>query len=100
MIVLAGTFKFNPEKMDIARPAVAAVIAASRAEEGCITYSFAQDVSDPTLVRVFEAYADRAALEAHWASAHFAAWKGVREAIGMHDRDLKIYEVASVTATP
>lgn len=100
MIIVAGAFRFNPEKMDVARPAVAAVIEGSRAEPGCITYSFAQDVSDPTLVRVFEVYEDQAALDAHRASPHFNAWKGMREAIGMHDRQLKIYEVASVTDTP
>ena len=100
MIIVAGTFRFNMDKMDVARPAVAAVIAGSRAEEGCITYAFAQDVSDPGLVRVFEVYKNQAALDAHRASDHFAEWRGVREAIGMHDRQLKVYEVASVTDTP
>ena len=100
MIILAGTFRFNPEKMDAARPAVAAIIQHSNAEAGCVSFSFAQDVADPALVRVFEVWRDQAALDAHWATPHFAAWKGAREAIGMHDRQLKLYEVAKVTETP
>lgn len=100
MIILAGTFRFDPNKMAAARPAVAAIIEASRAEPGCVTFSFAQDVADPELVRVFEVWRDQAALDEHWASPHFAAWKGAREAIGMHDRQLRLYEVSSVRETP
>lgn len=100
MIVLAGTFRFDPGKMATARPAVSAIIDKSRAEVGCVTFSFAQDVAEPDLVRVFEVWRDQAALDKHWATPHFAAWKAAREAIGMHDRRLKLYEVAKVTETP
>lgn len=100
MIVLAGTFRFNPEKMDAARPAVAAIIAQSRLEQGCVHFSFGQDVLDPALVNVFEIWRDQAALDFHRASPHMAAWRAAREAIGMHDRQLKLYEVAGVTETP
>ena len=99
MLVLAGTFRFDPATMEIARPAVAAIIAASRAEEGCVTFSFAQDVMDPALVRVFEVWRDQAALDFHRATPHLAAWRAAQPKIGMHDRQLKIYEIASVTET-
>lgn len=100
MIIVAGTFRFDPNKMAAARPATAAIIEASNAEAGCEMFSFAQDIADPTLVRVFEIWRDQAALNEHWASPHFLAWKAARDAIGMHDRALRIYEVASVRDTP
>ena len=74
------------------------MLAASRAEDGCITYSYAIDVQDPGLIRVFEVWRDQAALDAHRETPHFLAWKACRESIGMHDRRLSLYEVS--TATP
>jgi quinol monooxygenase YgiN len=100
MIVLAGTFRFDPTKMEAARPAVAAIIAGSRAEEGCVEFSFAQDVADPALVRVFEVWRDGPALDAHKQTPHFKDWVAAREAIGMHDRQLALYEVSAITPVP
>lgn len=100
MIILAGTFRFDMNKMETARPAVAAIITESRNEEGCLTFSFAQDVLDPTLVRVFEVWRDQAAIDFHRTTPHMAAWRAVQPQIGMHERDLKLYEVAGVTQTP
>ena len=55
---------------------------------------------DPALVRVFEVWRDQAALDFHRATPHLAAWRAAQPKIGMHDRQLKIYEIASVTETP
>lgn len=100
MIILAGTFRFDMNKMDRARPAVAEIITESRKEEGCLEFSFAQDVLDPTLVRVFEIWRDQAAIDFHRTTPHMAAWRAAQPEIGMHDRKLALYEVGTVTPTP
>ena len=51
MIIVAGTFRVEPDKMDALRPHAQAVIAATRQEPGCIVYSFAEDLAEPGLIR-------------------------------------------------
>jgi quinol monooxygenase YgiN len=74
---------------------MARMLAASRAEDGCLTYSYAVDVEDPGLIRVFEAWRDEAALQAHFATAHMAAWRAAWPQFGVSDRNLSLYEVAA-----
>lgn len=51
------------------------LIDASRLEPGVLAYSFAIDIFDKGMFRIFEIYNDRAALEAHMASGHFKEWR-------------------------
>lgn len=51
------------------------LVAKSRAEPGVLAYTFATDILDPELIRIFEIYEDQAALEFHMASSHFQAWR-------------------------
>ncbi len=52
---------------------VADITAATRAEPGCISYDWCRSADDPNLWILVEAYVDRAAGDAHVASAHFQA---------------------------
>jgi quinol monooxygenase YgiN len=52
MLLITGTFRIPPERLAEARPAMAAMIAASRAEAGCLDYSYAEDLLEPGLIRV------------------------------------------------
>jgi quinol monooxygenase YgiN len=51
------------------------MVAASNAEEGCIAYAFTQDVLDPTVLHIVEKWQDEAALLAHFATPHMAAFQ-------------------------
>ena len=95
-VVVAGTFRIPPEKLGDLRPHLEAVIAATRAEDGCLIYSYAVDVQDPGLIRVFEHWRDHAALDAHFQTPHMTAWKEVRAPLGFHDRAISVYEVGTV----
>jgi len=93
MLLIVGTVRIPVENVARARPAVARLIEATRAEDGCLKYGFAEDVLDPGLIHISEAWRDQAALEAHFASAHIAEWRTVWREIGIRDRDLRLYEV-------
>jgi len=95
MIVLTGTVRIAADKLDQARPAMKAVIEATRQEDGCLFYSFGEDVLDPGLIVIAEAWRDEAALGAHLGSAHFAAWREANSALGVTDRQLTVYEAVS-----
>jgi quinol monooxygenase YgiN len=92
MILVTGTIRLPADGLARALPAMQAMIAASRAEPGCLAYSYAIDVSDPTLVHVTERWADRSALAAHFATPHLAEWRAQFTALGIHDRQLILVE--------
>ncbi|HMO44268.1 MAG TPA: putative quinol monooxygenase [Phenylobacterium sp.] len=97
-LVIAGTIFVPPERLAAFRPHMLAMLQASRAEAGCLVYSYAEDVAEPGLIRVFEAWRDQACLDAHFATRHLAAWRAVWPEFGVCDRRLIAYEVASQRA--
>jgi quinol monooxygenase YgiN len=94
-IILAGSFRLPVVRLDEAKPHLEAVIAATRAEDGCLIYSYGHDANDPGLIRVFETWRDQAAVDAHFASAHMQTWRTARERLGISERRIFAYEVAS-----
>lgn len=53
-VVVAGTLRATKGVTHPVMKAMEAMAIASRAEDGCEVYSYARDVFDPTLIRVFE----------------------------------------------
>jgi quinol monooxygenase YgiN len=92
MILVVGTFRLPPENLARALPMAQRVVTATRAEDGCIAYSYAQDLFDPGLIHVSEKWRDRAALAAHFQSAHMQAWVTERAGLDLYDRNIRIYE--------
>ena len=92
-VVLAGSIRCPADRMDAFRPHVVAMVAASRAEPGCIAYSQAESVSDPGLIHIFEHFADEQALADHRASPHMAHWRSMLAEFGVGGRDMKSYDV-------
>lgn len=92
MLIITGTFRVPPSSMAAARPVMAAMVAGSRAEAGCLHYSYGEDVLDPGLIHVTEHWADRATLEAHWASPHIQDWRAAWPGLGIGERALTLFE--------
>ena len=92
MIIVAGSFRIPPSMIEVVRPVMETMILASRDEEGCIEYSYALDVLDKGLVRVIEKWRDRAALEAHFRTAHIAEWRAQVSSLAMSERELTAHE--------
>jgi quinol monooxygenase YgiN len=94
-LIVAGTVRVPPQSLDGLRPHMTAMMTASRAEDGCAAYGYAEDVAEPGLIHVFEVWRDQAALEAHFKTQHMAAWRAAWPSFGVSDRRLFAYEVAS-----
>jgi quinol monooxygenase YgiN len=99
MLIIIGTVRLPPEKLEHARPAMQRMVSASRAEPGCLEYSYAQDVFDPGLIRITEVWSDRAALDAHFASLHIATWRASWRSLGIGERNLVLYEAGEPKPT-
>ena len=92
MILVVGTVRVPEDAFDRARDAMAQMVQATRREDGCIRYAYARDVLDPQVMHISEAWRDREALKAHFATPHMAKWRETVAAIGFTDRDLRIYD--------
>lgn len=97
-IVVVGQFRMPPENMEAARPLMAKVMLATRAEDGCIEYNYAEDVLDPGLIRVSEVWETREQLGAHLKTEHMAIWGQERTALGLSGRAITVFEADAGTA--
>jgi quinol monooxygenase YgiN len=95
MIIVAGTIRVPADKIEVLMPVARETLAATRREAGCISYSYAFDIEDRGLIRIFEEWESRAHLEAHFDQAHMAPWRAKLAEVGASGRSLKRYESAA-----
>lgn len=97
-VIVMGEFRLPAENLEAARPAMERVVTLTRAEDGCLGYSYAADMFDPGLIRISEKWESAEALAAHLAMPHMDEWKRVREGFGLTGRSVTMYEIASERA--
>lgn len=92
MIIVAGTIRVPEDKIDALIPVARETLKATRGEAGCITYSYAFDLEDRGLVRVFEQWDSVGHLEAHFKQPHMGPWRAKLAEVGASGRDIKRYD--------
>ncbi len=97
-VAVIGSFRIPIERLVEARPMMDRLIAATRAEAGCISYAYAMDLFAPGLIRVSELWESREHLAAHFATEHMALWSEQRAGLGLTERDITVYELGSAEA--
>ena len=95
MLVIAGTIRIDPDRQADAVPAAVEMMEATRAEPGCVSYTFSASLAEPGVIHVFEEWKDQTALDAHFASPHMARFQQAIGGFGIRGVDLHRYEVAS-----
>ena len=68
MLLITGTIRLPAGRVRAARPAMRIMIEKSRAEPGCLEYSYAEDVLTPGLMHINELWDSRAHHQAHFRS--------------------------------
>jgi quinol monooxygenase YgiN len=96
MIIVMGHATLGAGELDRLQAEMATQIAATVAEEGCALYSFARDVMDPDTLIISERWSDHAALDAHFASPHMAAFNEALSTANVLDISVKAYENGNV----
>jgi quinol monooxygenase YgiN len=99
VLLVTGTFRLPPARLATAREAMRAMIEASRVEDGCLEYGYAEDVLDPGLIHVREIWRDRAALDRHLLSAHLCNWRATWPDLGIGERELRRHELGAGETT-
>ena len=88
MIIVGGEFEVDPAQRDAFISEREAAMRRSRAEAGCLEYTFAADPLEPGRVILFERWEDQASLDAHLAGPSPAT------AIAARSMSIVLYDVA------
>lgn len=94
MIVVSGVLKLDPANHDSFAELGGTIAAASLAEDGCLAYGWWADAKTPGVFRVFEEWADQAAIDTHFATPHMAEFMGAMGGVGIIEADIHKYEVS------
>ena len=93
MLFVAGKADIDWSKVDDADAGLDAMMAASRAEAGCLGYLLVRDPLNPQTILIHECWQDDAALKAHFAEPHMAVFQR-RFGPAILKVDVKIYDIA------
>lgn len=74
MVIVMGTARMAPGEIERLSDVLRTQVEATNAEDGCEHYSFARDIADPDLLHIAERWRDNAAIAAHFAAPHMAAF--------------------------
>ncbi|HZR81627.1 MAG TPA: putative quinol monooxygenase [Candidatus Binatia bacterium] len=100
MIIVSVEAVVDPGAVERVREALRAMEKASRAEEGCLTYAFSVDITDPSTVRISERWRSMDDLRIHFATPHMAEFQKAIAALSPTKLDIKAFEVAREVALP
>lgn len=94
-LVISGTIVIDPADVDRARGLVAPLVAATRAEAGCLAYGFYTDLDAPGTFHLYEEWESAEANAAHSASDHLATFMAGIAELAVRSARLDRYEVAT-----
>jgi quinol monooxygenase YgiN len=92
MIIVEGWARFAPGESAKFHAAARKMAEETRKESGCLEYAFSQDLMDPDLVRVIERWEGEAALTAHFATPHMAAFNAALSNAKLVGASVKAYK--------
>ncbi len=92
MIIVSGKAKLAPGALAKVQKDMETVIAATRAEAGCIDYSYGAEVTDPDTIIVLEYWESWEALEAHTKQPHMGVWMAKLGEVGVVSQSIRFIE--------
>ncbi len=100
MITITAVIQSAAADIEALRDVLAEMETASRAEEGCLDYTFLQEVSDPDVLRINERWESMEALQKHFGTAHMAKFNEAISARPPRSMDLMIHELGEALSLP
>jgi quinol monooxygenase YgiN len=96
MIVVNAIIESTESDIENLRAALVAMEAASRAEQGCLDYTFSVEVNDSSRLRITECWEHLEALQAHFKTAHMASFQSAVAAHPPKNLDVKFFEAQEI----
>ena len=100
MLLVVGRVRCAADKREDLVALLERMQNASRAEAGCIRYGFFVAVEDPLSFVAVEEWADRAALDRHFAQPHLQEFARGLPAVVSEPPEVAIHEVAATSGFP
>lgn len=94
MIIVTGSVVVRPDDLEEAVEISLEHVRRSRTEPGCLVHSVHHDVEDPNRLVFLEQWADRAALDAHFAVPESAAFVAALSGLAAAPPAMEIHETA------
>jgi quinol monooxygenase YgiN len=97
MIVISGVLEIGrqdvPEFVRLSRE----LLGPTRAEPGCVAYTFAASIDDPDRFEIFEEWTDQEALDAHARTGHYRSWGRALRGLEVKRMAIARYEASDRT---
>lgn len=100
MLIVAGEVVVPAGAVAKVQEALVDMQRATRAEAGCLAYSFAVEIGDETKIHIFERWESMDALQSHFKTPHMAAFGAAIASIQPQSMDLHAYEIAGEVSLP
>ena len=100
MLLVIGRVRCDPEKRDRLTALLRRMQDDSRREDGCLRYGFFAAVEDPLSFVAVEEWADREALDRHFAEPHLLEFARRLPAVISSQPEVAIHEVAETKPFP
>ena len=100
MLLVIGRVRCSPEQRDQLVALMEEMQDNSRREEGCLRYGFFAAVEDPLSFVAVEEWADREALDRHFAQPHLLDFAGRLPALVSSRPEVAIHDVAETLPFP
>jgi quinol monooxygenase YgiN len=97
MVIVTGTIVGTDETIDELIRGSLEHVRRSRTEPGCLSHAVHRDVENDNRLVFLERWADRAALDAHFAVAESGAFVTAATALAAETPTIEIYDVADRT---
>lgn len=95
MILVTGHIDFDPDRREEFLAALEPLMKGSRADPGCVQYTFSADFENQGRVHVVEQWESDELMQAHMATPHFAEFGQAMQAIGVRGVKVTKHEVTS-----
>jgi quinol monooxygenase YgiN len=94
LIILSSATAASGRRDDLVT-AAQLVASATRADDGCLAYSFSADLEDADRILGLEVWADRSALDAHMAHDHTKAFLAAVPSLVAGPPEMSVHEIPS-----
>jgi len=99
MIVVNVAVEIDPDHLEAMQPGIATMETASRAENGCLDYTFSVELNNSAMLRITEKWDSMDSLLAHFQAPHMADFQALMATYPPKGMDANFYE-ATVVSVP
>lgn len=96
MIVVNVAVEIDPEDLPAMKEGIATMETASRAEAGCLDYTFSVELNNPSRLRITEKWETMDALTAHFSAPHMGAFQALMTSCPPKGMEAFFYEAEEV----